>query len=96
MAGVFQVRMQQLRGPQLSMARDKFPGLLRWKPGDPDSSQNVFEVLEICGNGFRERLVLRFGQAELGDRIEMSFFQAVKLCRARLPCKPQPSISVAF
>src|SRR4030095_657533 len=87
MAGVFKMGMQQLRGPQLSMACDKFAGTLRWKPGDPDSSENFFDVLEICSNAFRERLVLSFGQLELGDRFEMSFFQAVKLCEVGIVSK---------
>ena len=36
--------------------------------------------LKSAGNAIRERLLLCFGKPELGHRIEMSFFQAVKLC----------------
>ena len=78
------MRMQQLRGPQLSVAGDKFPDGLGWKRGDPNSPQDFFDVLEIGGQAFRKRLLLLFGKTEFSHRFEMSFLQAPKLCEIRI------------
>ena len=60
------------------MSRDEFFDALGGEPGDPGSSEDFFDLPEIGGDGFRERLLSRCGKMQTGHRIEVSFFEALE------------------
>ena len=73
-----------MRGPEFPVSRDEFFDALGGKPGDPRSSEDFFDLPEIGGDGFRERLLSCGGKMQTGHRIEVSFFEALEFGQIRI------------
>ncbi len=76
----FEIAVQHLRRPQLSVTGDEFDDAFGRQLCDPDTSQHFFNRIEIGSDDFGERLGLRGAEFEFSDSLEMSHLEIGEVC----------------